>query len=382
MKQNNTYVDIYSHSSSVSNRSLKSKGRVKSILCFLLLVAIIFSTFIFYFLGYAIGNVASNAADSNNNYVAKLTDDEDSTAFEAILKRTVGIYVYNSDKDAYASGVIISQDGYIVTSDHIFKGINSPKILVYDSADNYYNAAFIGGDYVSDIAVIKIEKTGLDYIDLNAEVTAKAGERVYSVGCPMDKSLSMSITSGIVSGTDRRIKTEEGNKSLKMIQTDAPINPGCSGGGLFDSNGNLIGINTSKIVDEAYEGVGFAIDVRTVAYVTDNIIRYGNIPTRASLGIGYESRDYTTALKDGKNCGIIINSIKLQSGLYGVGIKQGDVIISINGKKIYDESIFLDEIEGLKAGDNVKLVIVTADYNQLEVETKLISSAPKTNYIG
>ncbi len=382
MKQNNTYVDIYSHSSSVSNRSFKSKGRFKGILCFLLLVAVIFSALIFYILGYMVANQVSKPSGSNDNYTAKLNTEDKNTSFDAIIKRTVGIYVYNSDKEAYASGVIVSQDGYIVTSDHIFKGINSPKILVYDSSDNYYNAAFIGGDYVSDLAVIKIEKTGLEFVNLNTENTVKAGDRVYSVGCPMDKSLSMSITSGIVSGTDRRIKTENGNKSLKMIQTDAAINPGCSGGGLFDLNGNLVGINTSKIVDEAYEGVGFAIGLEATANVTDSIIRYGNVPSRASLGIGYESRDYTTASKNGNNCGILINSIKLQSELYGVGINQGDVIISINGKKIYDESIFLDEIEGLKVGDNVKLVIATTDYKQLEIEAKLISSAPKTNFIG
>ena len=382
MSFNSQYVDIYSHSSHQNIRKTKSRGRLKSILCFLLCITVFISMLAMYCLGVYVEQIKSkNTVDTNKTYLPSSTLKNENAEISNAIESAVGIYVYNDNSDCYASGVVISQDGYIVTADHIFKNIYSAKILVYDSSGEYYNGAFIGGDSKSDVAVIKIEKTGLKYSEItNTEV--KIGESVYSIGCPMDSSLAMSVTSGVISGKDRRFTTDNGHKSIKMLQTDASINPGCSGGGLFNSFGQLVGINSSKVVDESYEGVGFAVPIETVNSVVSSIIEQGTAKSRASLGIKYDCIDYATAIKNGKHCGIIINSIKVNSGLYGLGVNPQDIIISINGKKIYDENVFLNEIEGLKIGDDVKLVIYNKDYSQYEISSKLTEEKPTTNYNG
>ena len=375
-----SFVDIYSHSNSSNNKNSKSRGRVKNALCFLLCVIILFGMIGFYYLGAKVEQSNNNSAIGVTNAPQKHTESRGNVIIDDAINSVVGIYVYNDTTDCYGSGVAISHDGYIVTADHLFKNINSPKIIVYDSKGEYYKAAFIGGDLKSDIAVIKIEKTDLTFSNLTS-VDTNVGDKVYSISCPMDKSLSMSVTSGIVSGVDRRFKTENGTKSLKCIQTDAPINPGSSGGGLFNSYGDLIGINCSKIVDESYEGVAFAIPSQTLIEVVTDIINYGKCKSKADLGIEYECVDYTTALKSGVNCGLYINKIYINSGLYGLGIKEFDTILSINDVKIYEEDVFLNILEESSVGDKVKLVISNS-YNQFEVYTTLIEYKSKTNYVG
>jgi len=380
MKLNKQYVDVYSHSSQQNIRKTKSRGRFKSILCFLLCVSIFISMLAMYCLGiYIEQRKNKNTVDTNKTYLPSSTIKNEDTEINNAIESVVGIYVYNDTSHCYASGVVISQDGYIVTADHIFKNIYSAKILVYDLNGEYYNGAFIGGDSKTDIAVVKIEKTGMKYSEMTKK-EVKLGESVYSIGCPMDNSLAMSVTSGVISGIDRRFLTDTGHKSIKMLQTDAPINPGCSGGGLFNSAGALVGINCSKVVDESYEGIGFAVPIETVSEIVNAIIEQGAAKSRASLGINYDCIDYASAIKSGKHCGIVINSIKVNSSLYGLGINPQDIIISINGKRIYDESVFLDEIENLNIGDNVKLVIYNKDYSQYEISSILTEEKPTTNY--
>ena len=195
MKTNNTFTDIYSHSSSLNNRNSKSRGRIKSVLCFLLCFAMFFSLLFFYCLGIYVENSKNKpAVNTDNKYHTPQNDLTETAELSNAINTVVGLYIYNDKQESYASGVIISQDGYIVTADHIFKNIFSPKILVYDSLGNYYEAAFIGGDIKSDVSVIKIEKTNLPYSDINSKTNANIGETVFSIGCPMDKSLSMSVT--------------------------------------------------------------------------------------------------------------------------------------------------------------------------------------------
>ena len=382
MKFNSQYIDVYSHSSHQNNRKTKSRGRLKSVLCFLLCIAIFLSLVSMYCLGvYVEQDKYENSIDTDQPYLPSSSNKNDEFDISDAIETVVGIYVYNDNTDCYASGVIISQDGYIATADHIFKNIYSAKIVVYDLEGRYYNAAFVGGDSKSDIAVIKIEKQGLKYSNLTLS-PINTGDKVFCVGCPMDTSLAMSVTSGIISGKDRRFTTDNGHKSIKMLQTDASINPGCSGGGLFNSVGQLVGINSSKVVDEYYEGVGFAVPIETVVEVVNDIIEQGSAKTRTSLGINYDCIDYTSAIKNGTHCGILIKSVNVNSGLYGLGVKPHDIILSINGNKIYNENIFLNEIEGLNIDDTVELVIYTNDFSQYEITSKLTEEKPTTNYNG
>ncbi len=378
-----TYIDIYSHSST-KTRNFKSRGKIKSILCFSFCLLLFLSTFGFYFLG---ATVEKHKKKTDPIDISGAVQQSQSSAYNKNIseasKCIVGIYVYNDVNSCYGSGIVVSQDGYIATSDHIFKNIFSPKILVCDEKGEYISAAFIGGDKKSDIAVIKIEKTGMQFANISTvEAKANVGETVYAIGCPMNKSLSKSVTSGILSGKDRRYVDEHGKRSLKSLQTDAPINPGSSGGGLFNAKGTLIGMNTSKVVDESYEGIAFAVPTETLKEVVSSLIEKGTVSNRSQLGVNYTTLDYETAIMQRKSCGLLITGVSVNSSLYGMGITQGDIIISIDGKKITGEEVFLDEIEKLQPGDSVELTFAKEQYKEYKLTATLIEEKSQTSYIG
>ncbi len=384
MNQNDKYIDIYSHSL-VNNKPNKSRGSLKNVLCFFILLILIAIIVLSYCLGALIAKKSINTKQTVNQSI-KETVQSNFEAFAPELSNAldcvVGIYIYNDKNDNYATGTIVSSDGYIVTNDHVFAGVESPRIVVFDKDKRYFKAAFIGGDSKFDLAVIKIETASLNCADLNDMVLPELGMRVYSVGCPINESLSFSVTSGVISGVNRRIRTNESIYPSKLIQTDASINPGSSGGPLLNSRGQVVGINCLKMVDESLEGLGFAIPLEIVNPIVNDIIEFGEVKNRAQLGISYSCNEYTQSLSNGTTCGIVINNIKPLSDLNGKGIESGDIIIMINGKRIFRESDFLDEIEACSIDDEVRLTVSSKDGAQFEVVSRLITEKSKTSYIG
>ena len=258
------------------------------------------------------------------------------------------------------SGVIYSADGYIITNYHVIAdaisyGTNS-KIEVYlDSLDSEpYPATVVGYNISADLAVIKIKATGLDAIEFGKSSELKVGQYVITVGNPGGLEFMDSVTYGIISGLNRVVTTDS---SVTLIQTDAAINPGNSGGALVNTKGQLVGINSSKIVSEEFEGMGFAIPSDTVKEICDNIISNENAP-EPYIGISISER-YTSEVLDfyGFPSGAVVLSVADGSPADNAGIKKGDIITEFNGVKINEYQIFIDELKNCKPKDKVDIKI-------------------------
>ncbi|NLY18179.1 MAG: trypsin-like serine protease [Clostridiaceae bacterium] len=265
------------------------------------------------------------------------------------------------------SGIIIRSDGYILTNNHVIEAAidsgnrlrdgSSIKVILPNQKDEYYEAIIIGRDEKSDIAVLKIDLTDLPAVDIGDSDALKVGELAVAIGNPGGLEFMGSVTSGIISGLNRRIQLSE-TQSLKVIQTDAAINPGNSGGALVNSKGEVIGVNTVKISSTGYEGLGFAIPINDAMHIAENLIENGYVRGRPSLGVYIDPRyteDYAKSIK--APVGLLVYDVKPLSGAYNAGIKPGDVIVEINGIAVKSFSELEIEKNKHKAGDVVTLKI-------------------------
>ena len=257
------------------------------------------------------------------------------------------------------SGVIYTADGYIITNYHVIGDAvesNKSKIDVFvgDNKSESYPATVIGYNISCDLAVIKINASGLTPVELGNSDELKVGQQVITIGAPGGLEFMGSVTYGIISGLDRTVST---NSTLKLIQTDAAINPGNSGGALLDANGKLIGINSSKIASVEYEGMGFAIPVNTVKEKCDKIIsRKGD--SQAYLGVSISST-YTSEVLAfyGYPSGAVVSSVAEGSPAANAGIARGDIITEFNNVKITEYTVFTDALYDCKGGDKVNVKI-------------------------
>ena len=299
--------------------------------------------------------------------------------FENVDKSVVGISVYNSSKSASASGVVYSSDGYIVTNDHIYDDIGGAKFIVYTGDGKEYDAVFVAGDVRSDLAVIKIvDKVNLTPAVFGDSSQLYVGEPVVAVGRPTGADTSNNITSGIVSLLDSRVSNNS-SYSAKALQTNAAINPGSSGGGLFNMYGQVVGITSSKIAGSAYEGMGFAIPSTTVKAVVDSLINNGYVKDRAKLGISYQDMSSAIYEANGYTRGLRIAQIATDSGLYGK-VEVGDIITAVNGVEITDADIVLDIIDSGKSGDTIVLTVTSSNGSKRDVTAKLIQDNGSSSY--
>ena len=278
--------------------------------------------------------------------------------YEKVNKSIVGITVYNkSGQAAQASGVIYSEDGYVVTNDHIYSEISSPLFKIYDYDGKEYDAEYVAGDTISDLALLKIKDVkDLSVPDFGNSEELIFGESVVAIGRPSDARSDSSITSGIVSHTKRRMQMTS-NYSSTLIQTDSAINPGSSGGALVNMYGQIVGITSSKLAGVNYDSMGFAIPTTTMKRVVTQLSDKGKVEDRAKLGITYqEITSVTKETGDYKATGLCIVSVSEDSDLLGKA-KEGDIITHVNGKKINRSDDVLDVIEDSYAGDTITIKI-------------------------
>ncbi len=251
------------------------------------------------------------------------------------------------------SGVIISEDGYIVTNNHVINGAS--KITVRTRDGKEFPASIVGFDERTDLAVIKVETNGLHTAKYGASGNLVVGQRVLAIGNPLGE-LGGTVTEGIISALDREVQIE--GQSMTLLQTDASVNPGNSGGGLFDGAGNLVGIVNAKSSGSGIEGLGFAIPIDTAREVIDELINNGYVSGRAEAGIEITYVDEQTAflyrMGDG---GVYISAIIRGSAAEEAGLQAGDRIISIDGKEIKENQEAIDVIQGHKAGETVEFKI-------------------------
>ena len=259
------------------------------------------------------------------------------------------------------SGIIYSTDGYIITNYHVIEGAVESKnssISVYLSSnpENAISATVIGYNIASDLAVIKINKTGLPAVELGDSNKLKVGQYAIAIGSPGGMEFMNSVSYGIISGLNRSLSTGTG-KSMTLIQTDAAINPGNSGGALLDSSGKLIGVNSAKLVDTSFEGMGFAIPVNTVKEICDKIIAKQNDP---SPYVGIEiNQQYTAEIlkRLGYPEGAVVNRVISGGPAEESGLLRGDIITEFNGKAISSYTDLESAIASCNPGDTVTIKI-------------------------
>lgn len=325
-------------------------------------------------------NLSSTNINSNTTYNGVNTDlvslkeyNETGISVAAkVLPSVVGITVEfpvnsifsrgTTTTSAEGSGVIISEDGYILTNNHIVSSSSSSsyyevgeasKVVVYLYNDETpYDATIIGTDEQTDLAVIKIEKTGLTAAELGDSDSVQVGEFSMAIGNPL--GMQSSVSSGMISAVNREVTTD--GKTYKLIQTDAAINSGNSGGALVNSKGQVIGINTLKLSGTGVEGMGFAIPINSTKPIYEQLIEYKKVK-RPYIGIG--GRDLSEDLAKANNLvvGVYITSIEEFSAAEKAGLKIGDVIIEADGTKIKTMNE-LNEIKNKHAiGDTMTLRI-------------------------
>ena len=252
------------------------------------------------------------------------------------------------------SGVILTTDGYIVTNYHVVEGAQQITVTLHD--DSTYTATVVGSDQQSDIALLKIDATGLTPAVLGDSDSVQVGEVVIAVGNPMG-TLGGTVTDGIVSALNRDISVE-GNE-MTLMQTSAAISPGNSGGGLFNTNGELIGIVNAKYSDEDAEGLGFAIPVNTMKIVVQDLLENGYVTGRPAFGITVITvSDVQTAMQYGvSSLGVYVNSVDEGSGAEAAGMKAGDRIVSIGTQLVESTDDVTNALKSYNVGDVVEVQV-------------------------
>ena len=309
------------------------------------------------------GSSVVNIADYSNTSIS---------VAEKVLPSVVGItvtYQVNSvfggsgTTEAAGSGIIISDDGYILTNNHVISSDTSTssfyaiteatsiKVNLYNS-DETFDATVIGTDSYTDLAVLKIDKTGLTPATLGDSNNVKVGEFVMAIGNPL--GMDYSVTTGVVSAVNREVESE--GTTYYAIQTDAAINSGNSGGALVNANGEVIGVNTLKLSGTGIEGIGFAIPISSTTSVVNQLIEYQTVK-RPYIGILGSSVDNQTAQRYNLPEGIYVESVEENSPAQKAGIVQSDIITKINGQEVKS----VNELNQIKntcsIGDTVTLTV-------------------------
>ena len=252
------------------------------------------------------------------------------------------------------SGIIISQDGYILTCAHVVSGATSVKVQI-NGSDQSYDATVVGVDSTSDIAVLKIDTTGLTPAVIGDSDKLAVGETTVAVGNPLG-TLSNTVTQGIVSALNRQVTVEDNNMTL--IQTDTSISPGNSGGGLFNANGELIGVVNAKSSYSEAEGIGFAIPINTAMDIAQQLIENGAV-ARPVLGVSIlDIQDSSTAQQYGVSAlGVYVADVTKGSGAEAAGVQRGDRIIAIDDTAVSSTSTVKSYLADKQVGDTVTLQV-------------------------
>ena len=275
------------------------------------------------------------------------------------------------------SGVVYSEDGYILTNNHVIEGASTINVTMNDGKT--YEASLVAADSQSDIAVLKIDATGLTPVSFGDSDALSVGDLAVVIGNPLG-TLAGTATDGIVSGLEREITLD--GKSMTLIQVSASVNPGNSGGGVFDQYGNLIGLVVAKSSGSDVEGLGFAIPSNTVKSVVESLISNGYVAGRPAAGITIvDLTSASEAMKYGVNqTGVYVKEVTGENAK-SAGLQEGDLIYMIDGEKVTSSDMLVRTIQKHEVGDKVKLTVVRGDeMKDLEVTLQeSVSSSSSDN---
>ena len=293
---------------------------------------------------------------------------------DPFFRQFFGDRVYTQKVQGLGSGFIISPDGYILTNDHVAG--NAKEITVTLTNGSKYNATLVGTDQVSDVALLKIDEKNLPYIKLGNSDDVITGEWAIALGNPFglfDISDKPTVTVGVVSATGINLKAQEGRVYKEMIQTDAAINSGNSGGPLVNSLGEVIGVNSVIYTpNQGNIGLGFAIPINRVKKVVAELKRSGKIDREWYTGLEIQTVDARVARYFGldKAEGVIVSDVKKGSPADRAGFRVGDIIIEANGEKVDDEESLSAIVDDLRVGDVVRMKVMR-DRKSIDLRLKL-----------
>ena len=295
---------------------------------------------------------AASSATTTSDIVKKTADSVVEIATEGI---TTGSFARQYVTKGAGSGVIISSDGYIVTNHHVIDGASTIKVTLRDGTTSY-DATLIGSDEDNDIALLKIEAEGLTPATFGDSSSLAVGDYVVAIGNPLG-TLGGTVTDGIISALAREVTIED--KNMTLLQTNAQISPGNSGGGLFNSKGELIGIVNAKDSATEVEGIAFAIPVNNVIDIIKDLQNYGYVTGKIDMGMEFvDINSNDTAFYYGVNqLGCYVLSVQTGSNAEAAGFRRGDLITAVNGQAISSSGDISKALENNKVGDTVTLTV-------------------------
>lgn len=339
------------------------------------------------------GGVSGNGTNPNSTGIVINSTPSGSAlsakeVYKNVVESVVGVETTISDTATGQSGVgqgtgiIATSDGYILTNAHVvnYSRSNQVKVVLHNSKQ--YAATVVGYDKTSDIAVLKINATNLTPATFGNAAQLEVGDQVIAIGNPGGLSYASSLTGGYVSALDRSIETHSDN-GMTYIQTDAAINPGNSGGPLVNMYGQVVGINSNKIVATGYEGMGFAIPVSKAKTIIDQLIAHGYVSGRSRLGITAGSITAAQAELTGLPAGVIIREIGADSDLRNSNVVVGDIITKADGQALTSLDDLYAVLNNHKAGETITLTIVSPSASggngtTRQVKTKLLEDKGET----
>lgn len=357
----------------------RRESKLKKIITLIILIIVVAATSIFIYDMYVDIDVYSTEQANQNTEATRVSyteeiqensNDDITQTLENTIKCVVGIskikntgssiFLNNSTESlGLGTGMIVSENGYILTNWHV-AGDKYSKCYVALESGKVENGSVVWADKDLDLAIVKINGTGLSCITLGDSDNIKIGQKAYAIGNPVGVEFQRTVTSGIISGVNRTIKIDDENGTSYMddlIQTDATINPGNSGGPLINSKGEVIGINTVKITEA--EGIGFAVPINIVKPIIESFSKNGNFE-EAYLGIFAYDKNVISYLDSGIdfNSGIYVAQISSDGPSYNSGLKTGDIITKIDETTVNKMSELRTYIYSKKVGNEVKLTIL------------------------
>lgn len=291
--------------------------------------------------------------------------------YDQCSKSIVAIKGFQDGVDGYywGSGIILSEDGLILTNTHVIENCDTASLTLFDNSS--YDAALVGADSTSDIAVLRIEATGLTPASFGDSAELAIGDQVAAIGNPLGETFRMTLTDGIISAIDRGISYN--GHSMTLLQTNTAINEGNSGGALFNMYGQVIGVTNMKMMSSysSIEGIGFAIPSSTIAAVADSLMQYGEVRGRTAIGITVGAIPENVTSHYDLPTGLYVSAVEEKSDAAAKGIQQGDIITAVNGNPASATSDILTVKNTLSVGDTITFTI-WRDGETFDVDVTLV----------
>lgn len=298
----------------------------------------------------------SNTSTSGTLSISQLVENTKNSVVEITTETvTYGTWMGQYVSQGAGSGVIISADGYIVTCNHVIS--DASKITVRTADGTEYSATVVGADSQTDVAVVKIDATGLTVASFGTSADLEVGDFVIAIGNPLGE-LGGTVTNGIISALSRDVTID--GQTMTLLQTNAAVNPGNSGGALFDENGYLVGIVNAKSSGDDVEGIGFAIPIDLVKTISEDLINQGYVSGRFTLGVSILeiSDEQTAAMYRVDRTGVYVKAVQSGGNAQLAGMQAGDCIIKFAGKEIQTYDDLSAALESCTAGQQVDVTVV------------------------